>query len=224
MKRLFSLVLIIALTLSGLTACGGNNSGGGNSGGGGSASGGSGNGSSGSGGSEQAAELIMTTQLITAEDIERLLDVEIITDMGEVDVIHDEVPGGLNDIFSSYYSDEYIFQIFLYQDALLDGRAKDNGGIAALIQTTIDARESNVHNQSIIPAEEIGDGGFLVDQNGNGWWCLEIWRGDYLITMQINYNPPTEHSRNREAEDAWRIERLLEAGELVIGRLDTLID
>ena len=203
------LVLLFAILL--LTACAKDGGNSGNSGG-----------DSNSSSTKVTRAVIKPSQLISREDAGNIIGQSMTDD--KIDSVEDEGPGSMRTV---YISDEYIFQIAVEQDALLNAETDklyiQNGGVAGAIERLTDARETNHFEQDIIPVEGIGDGGYLVDQNGLGVWSIELYKGDYLITMTITYNPPTEHTRGEEEEVAWRKEKLHEAGKLAVERLDSIV-
>ena len=232
MKKTITRVMVFLLALSLLTACGGGSKPGNEDNSGNSAppastdSGGGGN-TDGEDDENTSAkpyeEVINPSELISRDDADRILDISTFSDESEVDIVDSNQPGGLNSIYSLYISEEYLFQIRLYQDALLEGLAAENGGMSAWIQNQKSARDTNVFNQEIIPVEGIGDGGYLVNENSLGVWTIELFKGDYCISITITYNPPTTHTRNDEDEGAWRKEKLTEAGKLAVERLEAII-
>jgi len=224
MKKILAITLALVLAMSLLTACGENSGSGNSANGGGNGTNNSvnGDGNSTSNSVKTANDVIKASQLISREDAKNIIGQSMADD--EADIAESGQPGGVNSIYSVYLSDEYMFQIHLYQDALLEGLAVKNGGMSVWIQNQISSHESNPFGQEIIPVEGIGDGGYLVDQNGLGFWCIELFRGDYYINIAINYNPPATHTReNKEEESAWRKEKLTEAGKLAVERLDTIL-
>ena len=132
-------------------------------------------------------------------------------------------------LHSSYESDEYLFQIDLEQDALLDPEEDDTyisaGGVAGAIKRSINSHEVNYYDLETIKLEGIGDTCYLYDMNGKGWWCIDIYYGDaYLMSMTISRHliDGAAPSREGDEETEWRKEILAEAGKLAMERLEAL--
>ena len=220
MKKIISFALIVLLVLSLMAACGGNNE-----------SAPPANNVESAAPEENAgtapapvSEIIKPSQLISRADAEILVG-QSMSDY-KIDTVEEEGPGSMRTI---YISDEYMFQIAIMQDALLDENDDmdklyiDQGGVRAFINNLRDSRVKNLFELETIPVEGIGDGGFLVDQNGLGFWAIELFKGDYFVNITITYDPPTTHTRGEAEESAWRKEMLFEAGKLAIERLEAIL-
>ena len=194
MKKILNLVLIGVLCLT-LVGCGSVDNDNGND--------------------EKASKLINCSSLITSEDVGGVLDVDIIDNESEID-LEDRVGGYSKCVYSS---EAYMFQIFLYQDALLNETAIKNDintakGFRNLVEGYNNKEEWRDY---IITVNGIGEEAYLTDMTGLERWTINILQSGYRIDMIITYQP-LKHTPF-EGENEWKVEKLKELGKLAVEKL-----
>lgn len=179
---------------------------------------------------EAVSEIIYPSQLIARDDVGQILGAEMLTgdDNEKVDVSAKGTPPSL---MSAYRSEAYIFAVELYQDALFE---KNNdsilakGGVAYFIQDQMGSMdelfnyaEGKEDEPIIWKVDGIGNGAYLLKVE-EGAYMLIFYEGGYYFRATIG-GDWNRDLRSKEEELEWRKEKLIEAGELIVERLDAII-
>ena len=202
MKKTLALILILLLSLTMLTACGNQETD-----------------NKSSDNNNKTSKLIKASSLITSEDVGRILNVDMLNNEDDVIDLEDEL-GGYSQCV--YNSEPYMYQIFLYQDALLNEKALKNGGTVWGFRNLVDGYKNKEEwRDYIIKVDGIGEEAYLTDMTGLERWTLNILQSGYRIDMIITYNP-LKH-KAFEGENEWKVEKLKEIGKLAVERLEAII-
>ena len=219
MKKALALVVALLLTLSLLAACGGNS--GGNT---------PPTESAASAPAQQDTKVIKPSELITLEDAERMLGIDLDV-YGELDEA--EQLGGLRTVYhfddgALHPSPTYMFQINILQNELLDEndlldkQMKAQGGISFFNNGLKEGIE-------LITGEEDPMKTIWID--GIGDWAsirrspihtINFAYGAYSLGVTIT-GQATDVSRGKEEESAWKVEKLIEAAMLAVERLEAIV-
>ena len=165
------------------------------------------------------SKLINCSALITSADVGDVLGVNMLNNADDIVDLKDELGG-----FSKcvYNSEAYMYQIFLYQDALLSERVLENANTEWVFRNLVEGYKDNKDWQNhIIPVEGIGEEAYLTDMTGREMWTLSVLQSGYRIDMIITYNPAKHEPYDGENE--WKVEKLKELGIIAVNRLKNII-
>ena len=236
MRKLLTIALVLLLALFTLTACGSGGSESGNGGGGGSAPAPADieeqdNGAGESGGDSESyasinADVILPSQLVSLEDAERILGVELTTNEHYNDTVESTAPWSTKTQYN--FGANGYFHINLYQDAQLDitnGRVRlrmEEGGARGYAESVIrpDHEREIEQGKSTTMIDGIGDWAYLYFFASGTTPSMSIAYGDYFILMQNTVKPSPDLSNEESLE--WDAERLIELGKLAVERLKAL--
>ena len=234
MKKTLILGLILVLVLIMLAACGGSSDTGSTPGGNESAdsnpSGLENGGVENPEPAKQDARVIKPSELIALEDAGTILglDLEVYEELDKPEQF-----GGLRSVYEYddgeiHTSPTYMFQINIYQNELLDEKSyldskmKAQGGISFYNNSLKEGLE-------LINAEEDPMKTIWID--GIGDWAaisrspihtINFAYDTYSLGITIT-GQPTDVSRSKEEESAWKVEKLIEAAMLAVERLEALV-
>jgi hypothetical protein len=170
---------------------------------------------------------VYPSQLLHLSDVGSILGVEMLDNENvRVDEFIEEEAVGRNHIIGEYFSDEYKIMIRVEQESLLSGYSKTQG-MAGIIENLVEQRKTEYYGQTIRKIDGLGEGAYLITPlNKIGLWKLEFFQGEFLITIELDYQfiqPLTITRENEDEEMAWREDKLLQLGELAAERLQAII-
>ena len=173
---------------------------------------------------QQDAKIIKASEIITLEDAARILGTDVEINEKYNDTIN---PLSLESIKTEYESKEssmFSMTITLFQNATFDTSNSvdkaylDVGGIAFYNETIRKDREAK---EGAVLLEGIGDWA-VINSLGTLMANIEIGHGDYSISINI-ISTPRGSNFNDEEKAAWQKDKLIEAGNLAVERLEAII-
>ena len=154
-------------------------------------------------------EVVTPTMLITPEELKRITGEDMLA------MESDKIGSSGESIGSSYMSESGFFSISIKQDALAPGKGK---GMASLItETMTDFSLLSTDPSKAVFVEGLGDGAYYVDMDSMGW-TLHFYYGAYWIDLVYLSEGPS-----KDTALAWQQEKLLEAGQVIVGHLKDII-
>ena len=175
----------------------------------------------------QNADVILPSQLITIEDAERILGLELVVDEKNNDYFEPLSFGDIHTQYKNAGGGMGFFTIRVRQDAALDltnstqKRFLEVEGTKGYAETIRVEREKEIAEGKARKIDGLGDWAYLHYMMSGTVSCMTITDGDYYIFMQHTVKEPADLSDEEKLE--WRDDRILELAKLAVERLDAIV-